>query len=171
VSAPRFNSCADEGDFDLLARGPEDVIADSLKAVPQGRALDIACGSGRHAIWLHDHGWKVTAVDRNAEAIAKIEREYPAIDARVVDLEERPFLIEPEAFDLIVCWLYHQRDLYPRIRDGVRPGGMVALCALLQGRFAAEPGELRSYFPGWTIVHEAETKHGDKRATELVAVK
>jgi SAM-dependent methyltransferase len=128
-------------------------------------ALDIACGTGRHAIWLWQHGWKVTAVDRDVEAIERLRRDHPAIDARVVDLEEEGAFAIDEPYDLVVCWLYHQRDLYPVIRAGVRPGGIVALSARMQGRFAAEPGELRGYFPGWRILHEEE----NERTCELVA--
>jgi tellurite methyltransferase len=144
---------------------PAAVVIDAASRLPSGRALDLACGAGRHAIWLEQHGWKVTAVDRDAEAIAELRRNHPRIDARIVDLERHEFAIEPAAYDLIVCWLYLQRDLYPDIRAGVRPGGIVAVSALLQGRFAAHPGELRSYFPGWQILHEAE----NERLTELVA--
>lgn len=133
-----------------------------------GRTLDIGCGSGRHAIWLAQHGWMVVAVDRDADTIAQIRRDANAIDARVVDLEQPGFMIEPDSYDLIVCWLYFQRDLLPMIRAGVRPGGIAVLCALLEGRFAAKPAELRDPFDGWTILHEVETEHGSKRACELV---
>lgn len=140
----------------------EPVIRAASLLIP-GRALDLACGSGRHAIWLQQQEWKVTAVDRDVDAIEQLRRDYPAIDARIIDLEEHPSL-KPAAYDLVVCWLYHQRDLYPRIRAAVRPGGIAALSALLQGRFAAERGELRSYFPAWSILHEME----NERSTELV---
>ena len=138
----------------------------AARALTPGIALDIACGFGRHAIWLHQHGWRVTAVDRNAAAIEQLLREYPAIDARVVDLEVDPFPIEPDSCDLIICWLYFQRDLYPRIRAGVRPGGIAALSVLLEGRFAAAPGELRGYFPGWTILQDAVREHSSGRHRE-----
>jgi SAM-dependent methyltransferase len=136
----------------------------AASALKPGRALDLACGSGRHAKWLLSRGWKVTAVDRNAAAIHELKKQYPAIDARVGDLENSEFSIERESWDLIVCWLYLQRELYPEIRDGLRPGGIAALCALLVGRYAAQRGELRSYFPDWTVLYESETE----RASELV---
>ncbi len=129
-----------------------------------GRALDIACGFGRHAIWLHEHGWRVTAVDRNAEAIAGIKGACPEIDARVVDLESSLPEVESGSYDLVVCWLYFQRELFPFIREAVRPGGLVVTCALMQGRFAAQPGELRNYFPDWKVVSEVQSE----RTTELV---
>ena len=134
-----------------------------------GDALDIACGGGRHAIWLAERGWRVVAVDRDAEAAAGIGAAAGGVEVRVADLESGEFTIEANSYDLAVCWLYFQRDLLPMIREGVRPGGIAALCVLLEGRFAAQPGELQACFAGWTVVHEAETNHGPgKRACELV---
>jgi len=153
----------------VAANEPAEPVVRAASLLPPGRALDIACAAGRHAIWLHEHGWRVTAVDRDVEAIARLLSEHPGIHARVVDLQEHPFRIEEGNYQLVICWLYHQRSLYPMMRDGISPGGIAALSALLQGRFGAQPGELRSYFPGWKILHEAETEHGEgKRATELV---
>jgi len=143
---------------------PTGVVKRVASLVPPGKALDLACGAGRHAIWLYEHGWHVTAVDRNAEAITRIRAAYPAIDAGIIDLELEPLPFPEATFDLVVCWLYFQRGLYPTIRLALRPGGTAALSALLQGRFAAKPGELRSFFPGWTILHEAQTE----RTSELI---
>lgn len=122
-----------------------------------GRALDLACGSGRHALWLRDHGWAVTAVDRNAEAIQGLRHSHPAIDARVADLEAGEFVIAPASWDLIVCWLYHQPNLYPAIREGLRPGGIAVLCALREGRFAAQAEDLLRAFAGFTVLHHVES--------------
>ncbi len=108
-------------------------------------------------------------MDRNAEAIERLRQEYPAIDASVFDLERNIFAIKPDSYDMVVCWLYLQRDLYPAIRAGVRPGGIAAISALLQGRFAAVPNELPLYFPGWHILHDAQVEYAPgHRAAELV---
>jgi SAM-dependent methyltransferase len=145
-----------------MATAPTAAVSDAARLLPPGRALDLACGSGRHSLWLAEHDWNVVAVDWNAEAIANLR--HLRIDARVVDLEQDSSLLQPDAYDLVVCWLYYQRDLYPRIRDAVRPGGIAALCALLQGRFAAARGELQTYFPGWQVLHHLETD----RTSELI---
>ena len=147
-----------------MATAPTAEVKQAASLLQPGRALDLACGAGRHAIWLHENGWQVTAVDWNTECIAQLHRDYPGIDARVADLEQDSSVIQPQAYDLVVCWLYFQRDLYPRIRASVRPGGIAALSVLLYGRFAAGRGELRGYFPDWTVLHESETD----RVTQLV---
>jgi tellurite methyltransferase len=152
-----------------MATPPTGEVKRAASLLKPGKALDIACGAGRHAIWLHEQGWQVTAIDRSVEAIAQIQAHYPAIDARVIDLELTPFSLPRDSFDLVVCWLYFQRELYPTIRASIRPGGIAALSALLQGRFAAKPGELRTWFHGWTILHASETDHSpEKRACELI---
>ena len=65
-----------------------------------------------------------------------------AIDARVADLEAHEFTIEPYAYDLICDFYYLQRDLFPAIREGVRPGGAVVAAVHLTGRFALEFGRI-----------------------------
>jgi tellurite methyltransferase len=127
--------------------------------LPPGRALDLACGTGRHALHLARLGWQVTAVDISAEAIRQLRATAKpglAIDARVADLEKQEFTIEPAAYDLICDFYYLQRDLFPQIREGVRPGGAVVAAIHLTGRFALESGELRALFAGWKILYYSE---------------
>jgi 2-polyprenyl-3-methyl-5-hydroxy-6-metoxy-1,4-benzoquinol methylase len=47
----------------LWAATPNRSFAAEAAGLPPGRALDLACGEGRHAIWLASRGWQVTAVD------------------------------------------------------------------------------------------------------------
>lgn len=147
-----------------MATPPTEVVKRAASGIPPGKALDIACGDGRHAIWLNENGWQVTAIDRNAEAIAQIHAVCPMIDARIADLELDPYPRPGDSYDLIVCWLYFQPELYPLIRQSVRPGGIAALCVLTQGRFAADPAVLKGYFDGWRILHELVTE----RSFELI---
>ena len=74
--------------------------------LPPGRALDLACGEGRNAIWLAERGWTVTGVDfsnvglekaRQLEDARGVHAEWIAADLLVY----RP---EPEAFDLVIVF-------------------------------------------------------------------
>ena len=60
------------------------VVAELEGRTPQGRALDLACGEGRNAIWLAEQGWTVTAVDFSDVAI---ERARKLAAGRGVDVE------------------------------------------------------------------------------------
>lgn len=74
--------------------------------MPSGRALDLACGEGRNAIWLAGRGWRVTGVDFSAVALeraaelaaqAQVAERTAWVQADLVSY--RP---EPAGFDLVV---------------------------------------------------------------------
>jgi hypothetical protein len=72
------------------------------------------------------------------------------------DLERGEFKIEPNAWDLIVCWLYWQENLLPSIAAGIRPGGIAALAGKRTGRFATSLAKYRAAFPGWEEILAGE---------------
>lgn len=69
----------DAGDWDaryaaselIWSRGPNQFIEAECAGLPPGRAVDLACGEGRNAIWLASLGWQVTAVDFSPVALDK----------------------------------------------------------------------------------------------------
>jgi SAM-dependent methyltransferase len=139
-----------------------------------GRALDLACGDGRNALWLAQNGWRVTAVDRSSSAIELLRQRTAEcgveIETRVADLEKSEYAIEPGRWDLVVISYYLQRDLFERARRGVVPGGVLLAIVLLgEGRFRAEAGELRGYFADWEILHDREGAPGDSSPHRAVA--
>ena len=133
----------------MLAYEPAPELTRVLEAEPPGRALDLACGSGRHARWLAERGWDVTAIDLHIESM-------PDVRCIQTDLELHQFAIEPGAWDLIVCWLYWQPDLPTAMAAGVRPGGIVALAGKTSGRFATSLSQFRAAFPGWPELSSGE---------------
>src|SRR5438094_422674 len=108
---------------------PHPLVVNCASKLTPGRALDVACGSGRHALWLAGHGWKVTAVDSSRVAIDIVRQrsveKHVRVDTCIADLERHEFQIDPEAYDLIVICNYLQRDLFSSIKAGTRAGGIV----------------------------------------------
>src|SRR5574340_876042 len=95
---------------------PSPLLVSTASQLPPGNALDLASGAGRNALWLAEHGWRVTAVDGSAPAI-EILRERAAarhlsIDVRIANLEKHEFSIAPSAWDLMAICYYLQRDLF-----------------------------------------------------------
>jgi len=172
---------------------PHTLLVRAMETLAAGRALDLACGAGRHALFLAERGWKVIAVDASRVAIeTTLERARKrglTIDARVADLERGDFVIEPAAFDLICDFYYLQRDLFPQVRAGLKPGAaFVASIHMIsedpsedEGHnpaFLLKPGELRAEFQNWRIIHYHETSPHDtdagehhRRSAEIVAKK
>ncbi len=145
---------------ELLAAPPLHVVAKAFgfitppDAAPV-RLLDLACGLGRHAALGVRLGWQVTAVDNSTVALEQLRQEHPQVTCVQADIEQS-FVIEPEAWDVICCALYHQPSLWPAIRAGLKPGGIFVGVVKLQGRFAARPRELAHAFADWEILHDTE---------------
>ena len=128
-----------------------------------GRALDLAAGTGRNAVWLALRGLEVTAVDRLPDALERAERLARrvgvALTARAADLRrsvERP----AGAWDLVSVFRYLNRDLFPWIRAAVAPGGLVVFETFLgEGRGKRlRPGELEAAFEGFEILRAREAE-------------
>ncbi|HEY5837771.1 MAG TPA: methyltransferase domain-containing protein, partial [Pyrinomonadaceae bacterium] len=155
---------------------PSPLLRTAIKSLEPGRALDIASGVGRHAIFLAEHGWNVTAVDSSRVGIEILQqRAHEAgvtVEARVADLESGEFQIEPGTYDLVCVFYYLQRDLFSPIRAGVKRGGIVvAAIHLNDGKEDAKPanpafllerGELKQLFADWEITYyrEGESDEG-----------
>lgn len=97
-------------DTDLVwSADPNQFVAEHAGPLPPGRALDVACGEGRNALWLAEQGWDVVGVDFSDVAIDKARRiagtRGVEVDWRVGDVTD-PGVVE-DTFDLIVVAYLH----------------------------------------------------------------
>ena len=113
---------------------PNRLFAAEVAALSPGRALDLACGEGRNAVWLAEQGWRVTGVDFSDVALAKaaelaasrgVEAEWVVAD--VLDYEP-----DPRGFDLVaLLYLQLARDeILHAVRTAagaVAPGGALVV--------------------------------------------
>ena len=139
-----------------------------LPLLERGHVLDVACGSGRNAIYLAEQHFEVTAVDLSPQALEILAHEAAdrglAIKTLLVDLESEPHLpVGP--FDLIIDFFYLYRPLLPKLIRILRPGGLMVIRTFssagefaegnLNQNFVLQPGELLDIFSGWEILlHE-----------------
>src|SRR5215212_3707017 len=125
---------------------PARLLVETAADLPPGRALDLACGAGRNAVWLVERRWSVTAIDGSEDAIRLVRERSAAIDARVLDLESgAPLPFADDTFDLVLILYYLHRPLFAEAKRVLRPGGTIIAAALTRGRFGIAPGELRSF--------------------------
>ena len=150
---------------------------------PAGEALDVACGRGRHALWLAARGLTVHAIDRSAEAVAALDalarRRHLPVRARVVDLETAPAVLPRGAFDLVVVVHYLHRPLFPALVAALRPGGLLVYetftrAQAARGRptnpaFLLEPGELVQLVAPLEIIDHREGTFDDRDVASVVA--
>jgi tellurite methyltransferase len=162
-----------------LEAAPTPLVVATVRDLKPGKALDLACGAGRNALWLADHGWDVTAVDGAATAIEILRNRASErglkINADVADLEEGEFVIEPSRWNLIAMCYYLQRNLFAPAKQGVVPGGVVISIVHITEpgeeptAHRLRPGELEKYFAGWEILHRYEGKPNDSAHKRAVA--
>jgi len=131
---------------------PHPLVIDIAKMVPPGRALDLACGAGRNARYLHDRGWSVTAIDLSLEALQLVR--LPRIAA--ADLERSFIPIRDVLFDAIIIINFLHRPLFAEASRLVRPGGAIGVAILTSGPFSLPQNELRGSFEGCRIAFERE---------------
>jgi SAM-dependent methyltransferase len=113
------------------------LVAEAATLLP-GRALDLAAGEGRNAVWLAERGWAVRAIDFSDVAIEKGKRLAAArqvadkVDFQIVDL--RGYEPEVHQFDLVAL-MYLQipraerEPIFIRAARAVAPGGTFLLVA------------------------------------------
>ncbi len=133
-----------------------------------GTALDVAGGTGRHAIWLAQRGWEVTLVDISDVGVAMASEEARGagvnIHAKAADL--RTYDFGRERFDLILVFYFLERAIFPALAAALKPGGLILyktytrehrkFRACSHPMYFLEPGELRGAFPGFEVLRYGE---------------
>lgn len=126
-AADRWNERYREGLHPFPDRPAEWLVAHRDLLTGDGRALDVACGDGRNALYLAQHGYVVDAIDASDVAIdalrAAAQERHLAITPLVVDLEREP--LPPGPYDVIVTMNFLQRDLFGPLQEALAPGGLL----------------------------------------------
>jgi tellurite methyltransferase len=141
-----------------------------------GRALDIAMGSGRNALYLASLGFSVTGVDVSTVAVElsreKAARLGLAVEAIVADLEN--YRLPADTYDLIINFHYLQQSLAGPIMRALRRGGLLVFESFTIDQlqysygpkdpaFLLRPGELLEMFAGLeTLLHFEGVIEGDR---------
>lgn len=116
------------------AQTPSPWIVRCAPLIPAGGAvLDLACGAGRHARWLAAQGYRVEAVDRDAEALANLAG-VPNVTTRCADLENGPWPYYAHVFDAIVVSRFLWRPLFPQIFNCLAVGGVLIYETFMEGQ-------------------------------------
>lgn len=95
-----------------------------------GRALDLAGGRGRHALWLARRGLSVTLADVADEglALARSAAALEGIELTTLEVDLEAELVPPGPWDLILSFHYLHRPLLGRIAAALAPGGLFVFC-------------------------------------------
>jgi len=155
---------------------PAVLLADWIHEAPPGRALDVACGAGRNALFLAERGFEVTGVDISSAALelaaARADQAGLLIGWQQHDLDEPLSVADPYA--LIVVVRYADAALVTALAEALQPGGVLLVEAHLGGekftpdvggpgseRFRLAPGELAAASAGLEVLHSREDQIRD----------
>jgi len=115
---------------------PNRFLVEEVRDMEPGRALDVACGEGRNALWLAERGWEATGVDFSAVGLDKARSIGARRGVDVEWIEADVLSWEPPAdrFDLIVvAYLQLPADERRRVHRllvrGIAPGGTLLVIA------------------------------------------
>jgi len=135
------------------------------------RALDLAAGAGREAVYLALHGFEVEAWDHDRDVLARAERMASRHGVTIATAVHNLERLKPELpladRDLVTVFRFLHRPLLPHIARAVRPGGCVVYETYLKGqerfgrpthpRFLLDPGELARAFADLEILRYQES--------------
>jgi SAM-dependent methyltransferase len=169
----------------FLVEALAEIGAPPPAAAPR-RALDLACGSGRDAVFLALAGFDVEALDVLPDALERARdlaaRTGVRLETTLRDVEREPTL--PAArYDLVCVFHFLWRDLFAAIRDSIRPGGFVVYETFharnrdtgkrpFSPAHILEPGELAGAFAGFELlIFRDGIERGGRFVSSLLARK
>ena len=185
---PRWDKRFGRKEF-ALGKEPNPFLKRHIHLLPKGRALDVATGEGRNAVFLAQNGFDVDAVDISQKGLKKAQKlareKGVKINTFLVDLDQYP--IAKERYDLIANFYFLKRSLIPRIRKGLKKGGRVVFETYLlehktlgvggpkQAKYFLKPNEPLRLFRNFRILfyREGIFREGGRRkaVASLIAEK
>jgi SAM-dependent methyltransferase len=112
------------------------MVANALRVAHGASLLDVACGYGRNAVFFAARGAHVTAVDRNEDAINRLQS-LPNIDARLIDIEgdgtASAWPFAPSTFDAVIVCNYLWRPTFAAMLASLKPGGVLLYETFMRG--------------------------------------
>jgi SAM-dependent methyltransferase len=157
-----------------------ELLATETTTPPTRRALDLACGRGRHALLLAERGYDVDAVDYALPALTTLKR---AADARHLEVhclaaDVTTWPLPSARYAVVTVINFLERTLFDSLRGAVAPGGAllcethrrdepIAPAHALRTDFLLAPGEFDELCRGWRILtrHQDTTTHDGKLVT------
>ena len=114
----------------IWSAGPNELFASEVSSLQPGKALDVACGEGRNAIWLAEEGWDVTAIDFSDVGVNKGNQiaEKRGVSLTWIAEDVSTWNLTDEEYDLVAVLYLHtgeaERKLWlPNVLDAVKPSG------------------------------------------------
>lgn len=106
---------------------PAAILTEAVEWLPDGRALDVATGTGRNALLLAEHGYVVDAVDISEEGLAIARRRAVDrdLDVNWIQADLDTFSIPTDTYAVICVIGYYDTELLESLKEGLARGGIL----------------------------------------------
>jgi len=169
-------------EFYIYGKEPVPFLRDNVNILPKGKALDLAMGEGRNGVFLATQGFDVLGLDISPVGLDKAqmlaEENGVSISTAIADLEEVE--LEKDAYDVVLCMYYLQRNLFPKMKDSLKSGGMVVVETFntdylkysnFNKKYLIEPNELLEIFKDFKIIKYELYDDGESAYSSIIAQK
>ena len=113
----------------LYGKEPAVFLKQKIAMLRKGKALVLAMGEGRNAVYLAQNGFDVTGVDISEVAIEKCKKladeRNTKVNSVVADLTD--YDMGKAQYDLITNFYFYDKSLFSKIIEALRPGGLFVL--------------------------------------------
>lgn len=170
----------------IYGKEPTDFLRENVKLLPKGKALVLAMGEGRNAVFLAQNGFEVEGCDISPRALEKAQllakERGVSLKAFQADLDN--YQLPRGAYDVVACFYYLQRDLVPQMKAALKPGGMIIMETYTKDNlkygfrgpknpgYLLDPNELLHLFSNMKVVFYREmVVEGRKAVASIIAQK
>ncbi|MBU6390773.1 MAG: class I SAM-dependent methyltransferase [Planctomycetota bacterium] len=169
----------------IFGKEPVEFLKEHIDILPRGKALDIAMGEGRNAVFLAKMGFEVDGCDISEIAVKKAQElateNHVKIHTFMADLEA--YQLPKNTYDVIACFYYLQRDLIPQMKEVLKPDGMIIYeTYTIENRergfegprnkdYLLKPNELLNFFKDFKIIYYRELVLDNKKAVASLIAK
>jgi tellurite methyltransferase len=162
-----------------FGKDPNPFLKKHIRLLPKGKALDIATGEGRNAVFLAQQGFDVDAVDISGIGLKKARKLSGEIGVKIntIYADLNTYQIQKEKYDLIANFYFLSRTLIPKIKRGLKKGGRIIFETYILGhrtistegpkdqKYYLKPNELLRLFKDFRILfyREGVFKEGGRK--------
>ncbi|MBW2412362.1 MAG: methyltransferase domain-containing protein [Deltaproteobacteria bacterium] len=132
---------------------PSQIVRNYFELAPGKNALDIGAGNGRNSLFLARQGFSVDAVDISDEGLKQFAGRHSDIHPICEDLDT--FDIPGNRYDLIINVKYLNRRIFPYIKEGLRPGGLLIFETFLETGYSDSENKIQRDY----LLRENELLH------------
>ena len=111
----------------LETRPPSPLLEKFFSYAPGHQAIDLACGSGRHTLFLAQNGFHVDAVDISSVALKRLKQRTKDFNVTLYEVDLENFTPQKDKYDLAIMTNYLDRELIDRTTKILKPNALFIL--------------------------------------------